>query len=221
MPRILLINPNTSQATTAMMVDILRGALPDGHEVIGVTARRGVAMITEAEELLVAVDEVIALSQRHADEVDAIVIAAFADPGLAEVRKLVALPVVGIGEASLHEAAAGGRRFGVATTTPGLDEPIAAAVRACGLDAQFTGTRIPDADPLGLAADPARQAERLAEAVVRCLEDGAEAVVIGGGPLSASAQAIAPRFAVPVISAAAAAGRALQERLRPLRPARP
>ena len=59
---------------------------------------------------------------------------------------------------------------------------------------------------MALAADPALQCERLALAVAQCIEqDGAQAVVIGGGPLSEAALWLAPRFAQPVLSPVVAA----------------
>lgn len=209
MPVVLLINPNTSQASTAMMHRLFVQALPAGIEVQSATAARGVPMITTEAALAVAVDEVIDIGRARAAAVDAIVIAAFGNPGLAELRASVAIPVIGIGAAALLEAGAGGRRFGVATTTPGLDASIARTVDALGLGAAFTGTRIPAGDPLALASDPALQTTRLGEAVQACLADGAKAVVIGGGPLSEAAASLAPRFEVPVISAVAAAARAV------------
>lgn len=210
MPCVLLINPNTSSETTAMMHGILRDDLPPAVDVQSATATRGASMITNEQDLAISVEEVIRMAMSRGPEVSAIIIGAFGDPALQVVRRTVGIPVVGIGEASMREAAAGGRRFGVATTTRGLDESIARAVAAYGLAPFFTGTRIPDADPLALAAQPELQDERLAEAAQHCIDDGARAVVIGGGPLSAAARQIAPRFDVPVISAVGAASRAVQ-----------
>ena len=213
-PIVLLINPNTSSETTAMMHGIARAALPPEFALESETAARGARMITSAEALATSVDEVVAIGRRNASRVAAIVISAFGDPGLAILRERVGAPVVGIGEASLREAAEGGRRFGVATTTPELEAPIVAAVERLGLSGQFTGCRIPPGDPLALAANPGLQDEALAEAVQGAIEqDGAQAVVIGGGPLARSAERIAGRFAVPVIEPVAAAMRAVAGRL--------
>lgn len=209
-PVVLLINPNTSRETTAMMHGIARAALPPEFVLESETATRGARMITSADELATSVDEVLAIGRRHASRVAAIVISAFGDPGLATLRESLGVPVVGIGEASLREAAEGGRRFGVATTTPELEAPIVAAVERLGLSGQFTGCRIPPGDPLMLAANPELQDEALAQAVRDAVEsDGADAVVIGGGPLAQSAERIAGRFAVPVIAPVAAAMRAV------------
>lgn len=206
--KVLLINPNTSAATTAMMAELARAALSPALVLCSATAARGAPMITSDAELATAVDEVLAIGVRAAARVDAIVVAAFGDPALPLLRARVAVPVVGIGEASMQEAAAGGRRFGVATTTPGLAESIAQAVARLGLSAQFSGTRIPQDDPLRLAADPGLQDRLLGQAVRTCIEqDGAQAVVIGGGPLAQSAARLAGQFGVPVVSPVAAAMR--------------
>jgi len=188
------------------MARLLRHALPPDIDVRSVTASRGAPMLTTDQDLALARAEVIAMGCALAHQVAAIVVGAFGDPGLAELRRMVQVPAVGIGEASLREAAAGGRRFGVATTTPGLQSSIAHAVHGLGLAPVFTGTRIAEGDPLLLAADPALQESRLADAVRACLDDGAQAVVIGGGPLSEAADRLAPAFDVPVISAIRAAG---------------
>ena len=217
-PVVLLINPNTSEATTAMMHRLARAVLPDAFELRSATAVQGVPMITTAEALSVSVGEVIAIGRENAEVVSAIVVSAFGDPGASDLRAELAVPVIGIGEASMREAARGGRRFGVATTTPGLDAAIVEAASRYGLAALFTGCRISDGDPLRLAAEPALQVERLAAAVRACIDiDGAQAVIIGGGPLGQSAAELEARSAefggVPVIAPIAAAMRAVAARL--------
>jgi allantoin racemase len=72
----------------------------------------------------------------------------------------------------------------------------------------FTGVRVPDGDPLELAADPARQERELALSVRECIErDGAEAVIVGGGPLSATARALRDQFGAEIIEPVPAAMR--------------
>lgn len=211
---VLLINPNSSHASTALMERLLRAQLGSAAAVETATAERGPAMITTEAELDQAADEVVAIGLARAAQVAAIVVGAFGNPGLARLRSACSVPVVGIGEAAMREAAAGGRRFGVATTTPGLDASITRAARALDLAHCFCGTRVPDEDPLALAREPALQEACLAALVRACVQDGAEAVVIGGGPLAEAAEQLGPRFAVPVINPVAAAGRAVLERLR-------
>jgi allantoin racemase len=208
--RILLINPNTSEATTAMMVAIARASTSPGFEIVGATARRGVPMIVHTDELAAAASEVVEIGLAEASQVDGIIVSAFGDPGFAELRDRVGIPVVGIAEAAMLEAATDGRRFGVATTTPALAERIAAYASELGLAEHYAGIRLTPGDPLALTADPPRLLEALAGAVERSIRcDGAAAVIIGGGPLGQAAIALAPRFATPIIAPIPAAVRRL------------
>jgi len=209
--RILLINPNTSVATTEQMTAIAQAVAP-GAKIIGVTARRGPPMILSAEELAAAAPEVVALALAEVPNVDGIIVGAFGDPGLPALREQINLPVVGIAEASMLEAAEGGRRFGVATTTPALVELIATRAHELGVAHLYVGIRLTSGDPLTLVADPERLVDALAEAVRQSIRrDGAEAVIIGGGPLGQAAIALAPRFTTPIIPPIPAAVRRLMQ----------
>jgi allantoin racemase len=201
MKRILLINPNSSGATTAMMVAIARSCVPDDVVVTGATATRGPPMITTPAALAAAADEVVEIGVREGGGVSGIIVGAFGDPGLEALKRIVAIPAVGICGAAMIEAAAGDRRFGVATVTPDLAEPITERARDLGLLHLFTGIRLTAGDPVALTADPARLQASLAEAVAKCFDhDHAEAVIIGGGPLGQAAIALAQSFKQPVIA---------------------
>ena len=199
--RILLINPNSLEATTAMMVAIAKSAAVAGFDIVGATATRAPSMIVSAEALEAAAAEVEEIARTHRASPDGIIVAAFGDPGLAGIRAAMKLPAVGIGESSMLEAAAGGRRFGVATTTPLLKSKIDALPEALGLRSRYTGTRFAEGDPQELMRDPAQLRAALAGAVEACIaKDGAEAVIIGGGPLGEAARELQPIFTVPVIA---------------------
>ncbi len=107
----------------------------------------------------------------------------------------------------MREAASGGRRFGIATTTQGLVRSIEAGVRHLGLEAGFTGVRVPAGrNPRALAANLADQYNELALAATRYIElDGAEVVVIGGGPLSDTAVRLRQHLQVTIIEPVPAA----------------
>lgn len=208
--KFLLINPNTSRDTTAMMVAIARSCVPDGIVVTGATATRGPPMITTPAALAAAAAEVVEIGIREAAGVSGIIVGAFGDPGLETLRRHVSIPAVGICEAAMIEAAAGERRFGVATVTPDLAAPITARARDLGLLHLFTGIRLTPGDPLALTADPARLQQSLAEAVATCFDDDhAEAVIIGGGPLGQAATGLAQSFEQPIIAPIPAAVRRL------------
>jgi allantoin racemase len=215
MRSILLINPNTNSATTARMTAIARAAAPSGPRVTGVTARSGVPMILDATTLVQSEPEVLALGRTHAAAVDGVIIAAFGDPALRALRRALPIPVVGIAEAAMLEAASGGRRFGVATVTPGLAGAIAAHAASLGLAQAYAGIRLTEGDPEALAASPDALIAALAIAVEHCLtRDAADCVIIGGGPLAQAATALAALFDAPIVAPIPAAMRRIAALLR-------
>lgn len=221
---VLLINPNTSRPTTDMMVALAQACFQSLQrrdiQVRGLTAPEGPGMLTEMEEL-----EQAAAISRHpqvlaqAQDVDGIIVGAFGDPGLQALTERLTVPVIGIGQASMMLAARAGTPFGIATTTPGLKQSILDQVQRYGWSEQFSGLRLTPTAPLDLAQAPDRQDQELADRVAACIEqDGARAVIIGGGPLAQSAQALQSRLAVPVINPIIAACELMAERLPPDQP---
>lgn len=165
-------------------------------------------MILSDEDIAVAAQEVIRLGQAAAKDVDCIVIGAFGNPGLDELRRSLSCQVIGIGEAAVLEAAKDGRRFGIVTTTPDLKTSIIRGVKSLSLSDGFAGVRITRGDPLVLAEDPDAQYRALHDACVESFEvDGAESVVIGGGPLSGSAASLQKHFGDVIVQPLPAAMR--------------
>lgn len=209
MRRVLLINPNSSRDTTAMMVAIAQACAPD-VEVIGATATRSPPMIVTEEALAESAAEVVEMGMREVSGVSGIVVSAFGDPGMEELAARVSIPVVGIAEAAMREAGQDGRRFGIATVTPDLAKAIEDRVRSLGLMPLFTGIRLTAGDPAVLAADAVRLEASLRQATLESFDqDGAEAVIIGGGPLGQAAAALQSALDRPVIAPIPAAMRRL------------
>lgn len=204
---LLLINPNTNAATTEEMARIARYAAPPALVVEGVTARRGAALIHDEELLAISASAVVELAGTlDLARYCGIIVAAFGDPGLDRLREFSPVPVTGIAEAGIMEAAGKGRRFSVVTITPDLVAAIRKRVEAYGYGDRFTGVRLTQGDAVSAMGDPGRLEESLAEACALAIsEDKAEAIIIGGGPLARHAAALAPRFDVPIIEPVPAA----------------
>jgi Asp/Glu/hydantoin racemase len=92
--RILLINPNMTVGMTEKMTEIARSHAGDGVEIVPLTATRGFPYIASRAEAQIAGALVLEMIAAHRDEVDAVIIAAFGDPGLAGARELFDLPVL-------------------------------------------------------------------------------------------------------------------------------
>jgi 23S rRNA pseudouridine1911/1915/1917 synthase len=92
--RILLINPNISESVSELIGAEARRAASPGTEIEVVTAPLGVAYIETRFEALIGAWAAANLAAEHASRHDAIVVAAFGDPGLAGIREAIDVPVV-------------------------------------------------------------------------------------------------------------------------------
>lgn len=213
---IVLINPNSNETATQSMAE-LAGAETEGVARVEARSNMGApSLLTTPQDMQDAVAGVVEIGVEAAkdERTVAIIVAAFSDPGLEELRAEVDVPVFGIGEEVFHEASEGGRAFGIVTVTPdeSLIESFRRKAASLGYEDHYRGARVTPGDPTELVQSPERLDAALAEAVRRSIdEDGAEAVIMGGGPLSASAIRLQPQFDVPLVVAVSAAARAAVE----------
>ncbi len=152
--RILLANPNTSQAVTDRIAAVAHAAVSPGTVVTAVTAASGVPYIATRAEAVIGARAVLELFADHAGAADAAVVAAFGDPGLGAARELLAIPVVGMAEAAMLTACMLGRRFAIVTFSPTLGPWYQEAVDGNGLAGRCSGIHCldePFADIAGVA----------------------------------------------------------------------
>jgi allantoin racemase len=205
---LLLINPNTNEATTAAMVDIARKSAPSEVTVEGATVLRGAPLIYDEDKLAVSAAAVLELaSEIDLTKYSGIIISAFGDPALDALRSIAPVPVTGIAEAGIVEAAGSGRRFSIVTTTPHLVAAIHNCVEKHGYGYLFAGVELTEGDVVQLMEEPLRLQDSLARGCERAINAGAEAIIIGGGPLAVHAVPLRSRFQVPIIEPVPAAVR--------------
>lgn len=211
--RILLLNPNMTQAMTDSMATIARGVVGDRAEIVPVTASKGFPYIASRAEAQIAGAIALEMIAENLEGIDAVVIAAFGDPSLAPAREIFDLPIVGMAEAAVLSAAMFGERFSVVTFTPLMTRWYEDCIKGTGLGSRFTGVRTPemqDIDVGSVARDLRKDLIALAKQAV--VEDGADVVILGGAPLAGLAQEIAeevPAIVIDPITAAVAQAVAL------------
>ena len=207
--RIALLNPNTSAQSTALMLASAWAVAPAGVHIEGRTVAHGQDFIADAQALRLAAQAVVdAAPALVAEGFDAVIVAGFGDPGVAELRRCLKLPVTGLGEAGIAEAAAGGQRFAIVTVTPQLHDSLVAAAHAVAPPAQFAGVHYTQGDPDQLLRHPEQLQQALLQASRHAVEHGeAQAIVIGGGPLAHAAQDIAAQLQLCVVDPVRAAVR--------------
>ncbi|MEP9350532.1 aspartate/glutamate racemase family protein [Xanthobacter sp. KR7-225] len=219
--RILLINPNTSADMTQRMVATARPMLAPDVELLALTATQGLPYIASRAEAVVAGAITLEMIAAHQDGMDAVVIAAFGDPGLIAARELFDLPIVAMAEAAMLTACMLGPRFSIVTFSPALTPWYEDAVALSGMQARCASIRVPEVGFRSVSDVQHELEAELVEMTRRAVaEDKADAVILAGAPLTGLAQRVADRVPVPLVDPlSAAVGQAqVLARLKP-RPA--
>ena len=204
--RILLLNPNTTEAVTERMLRAGRAVAAPGTEVVPVTASRGVPYIATRAEAQIGGAVALEMLAEHHARVDAAIIAAFGDPGLFGARELFDIPVVGMAEAAMLTACMLGRRFGIVTFARALGPWYSECVAMHQLEARCSGIRMLDG-PFRDISDVQEEKEALLVELcnLAIAEDGAEVLILAGAPLAGLAGVIKDRIRVPVVDQVGAA----------------
>ena len=220
MPRILLINPNISDSVSDLIrTEAQRSASPD-TEVEVLTAPFGVAYIETRFEALIGAYAAAQLAAEHHARFDAVVVAAFGDPGLTGLREALPIPVTGLTEAALASAHLLGHRISIIAISQRIQAWYREVVESYGFGSRLASIRALDR-PLssigGVQDEHAQALMTLAERAVD--EDGADVIVLAGAPLAGLARALKGKLPVPVVDGVSSAVQHAQTLVR-LQPGR-
>jgi Asp/Glu/hydantoin racemase len=216
--KLLVVNPNISESVSRLIADEARRVASPGTEITMLTARFGVAYIETRFEALIGAYAAAELAAEHRQGHDALIVAAFGDPGVPGIREALDIPVVGLTEAALASACLLGNRFSIVAISRRITAWYRESVEHNGLVGRLASIRSLD-EPLReigtVQADHAARLRELCETVVR--EDGADVIILGGAPLAGHARSIAGQIPVPVVDGVSSAVRHA-ETLAALRP---
>jgi Asp/Glu/hydantoin racemase len=218
--KILLINPNITQAVTDLMTTEARLSAREDTEIHPETARFGAEYIENRAEAAIAGHAVLDVLARNAGQYDAAIVAAFGDPGLSGAKEMMEIPVVGIAESAFLTAHALGRRYSILAVTKRLGTWFGECAEEHGLAGRLAAVRALDV-PVSHISNARAETERLlVDLCHRTIEeDGAEVVIMGGGPIAGLAREVAHEIPVPVLDGVSCAVR-MAEMLIDLGPAK-
>jgi Asp/Glu/hydantoin racemase len=208
--RILLINPNTTPAVTDLVADHVRRIAGEGATFVPVTGRFGARYIASRAAVAIAGHAALDALAEHVAGCDAVYLACFGDPGLAALREISPVPVVGMADAACRAACAAGGRFSIVTGGALWGPILVEFVAAIGLSHRLAGVRTIAPTGGDIARDPDAALSQLAAAGTACArDDGADVVILGGAALAGLAVRIQPRVPVPVLCSVEAGTRAV------------
>jgi allantoin racemase len=198
--RILLANPNTTQAVTDMVATAARAAASPGTEIVPATASFGPRIIGTRAEMAIAQHGLLDLLARESGGCDAAIIGASVDSALLAAREMFAFPVLGLTESALHIACLVGARFGAVTLSRRSAYPLREMIEGYGLLSRCGGIRAADATPHDLLAAPERVADLIvAEAQILVEQGMVDVIVLVGAVMAQMVPRVQPHVPVPVV----------------------
>jgi allantoin racemase len=206
--RILLINPNTSDSVSDLIGAEAKRSASSGTQITTMTAAFGVAYIETRFEALIGAYATAQLAGEHVKNFDAVVVAAFGDPGLAGLREVLPVPVTGMTEAALASAHLLGHRISVIAISQRIQAWYREVIESYGFGGRLASIRALDrplSSVAGVQQEHAQALQALAERAVD--EDGAEVIILAGAPLAGLARTLQGRLPVPVVDGVSSAVR--------------
>ena len=182
--RILLINPNTSVDMTERIVAQAQLHVAPDTELVAVTAEFGCEVIASRASYAIAAHAALDVFAKHRSDVDAVVLACFGDPGLAALREIACVPVIGLLDSVLIEASRLERPFSIVTAGGIWVHMFEELVRLSAHAAMFRGVFALDTTGIKISRDPKSAIVDLQAAVDAATASGSKAVVLGGAALA-------------------------------------
>ena len=200
--KILLVNPNTTQAVTDRIAGVARAVARPGTTIDAVTAAFGATVITTRAEDALAGHAALETVARHFSDHDAVIVGASWDTALAGLRELLDVPVVGFTESAMTIATLVGERFGLITVGDRAGLAHARMADASGFDTRFVGCEEITIDYADILNNPDAAIRQVIEAANRLVhQHGAEAVIPTGAVFAGLHTRIQSEVPVPVLDA--------------------
>lgn len=206
MTEILLINPNTTRSITSLVLKTARSFAARRTRLRAVTGSFGPRYIASRATYAIAGHAALDALANDRGHKDAVVLACFGDPGLAALREVSPVPVVGMADASILQACALGNRFSIVTGGERWKVMLEEFVASRGLSARLASVRTVAPTGADIARDPKAALSVLAEGCTACVrEDGADVVILGGAGLAGLAARLKAKVDAPLLDGVACA----------------
>jgi allantoin racemase len=182
--RLLLINPNTTQAMTDTMAAQIAGLLPPGMEVHAITAAFGHPVIATRVAYAVAAHAALDAYAGYEAPHDAVILGCFGDPGLEALREVAPVPVVALADASFGAVHALDQPFAVLTVGPAWKPMLEERLASHPAGGLCLGVHALDGTGLDFAGHPAHLIAALDREANRLTAAGAGTLILGGAVLA-------------------------------------
>jgi allantoin racemase len=206
MTELLLINPNTTQSITDLVLKHARVFAAPGTTLRAVSGAFGPRYVASRIGYAIAGHAAVDALANDTGKKDAVVLACFGDPGLAALQEVSSVPVVGMADASILQACAVAKRFSIVTGGVRWKPMLEEFVASHGLSSRLASVRTVAPTGADIARNPKAALALLAKGCNACAEkDGAEIVILGGAGLAGLAARLKAHVDVPLLDGVACA----------------
>lgn len=200
--KLLIVNPNSSEAVTGAIMESARRGVSAGTELIALTTKGGSRNIDSAfgdylsgAHAIRSTLEAVAL---HAP--DAVVLAGFGRVGIDALKEALAIPAVSIAEASMAMACLLGHRFTTLTMLQQFIPYQQDLVRLHGFEARCASVRAIDVNVEACVTDRDRTLAQLTAQIRKILdEDRAEVIILACAGLCGYDAPLSRLAGIPVL----------------------
>ncbi len=207
MPRILVIVPFPMvEEHLAQRREQLRGVRLDGDTSVEYRpVRVAPSNYVSGHDAVIAEISIVEAGMLAAQEgFDAVCIDTMSDTGVAVLRSLLPIPVIGPGRHSMLAALSLGRRFSILTMWDAWRPLYSKTIADLGLGAHCASVRAANIQPDNrnlLVGKEDHAFPRLEEVALQCIhEDGADVLILGSTTMHDVHGWLAPRLPVPLIN---------------------
>ncbi len=209
MPKVLIINPNTSESMSKDIESTSMRVFQPPWNCIVSRAPAGPESLESWSDYHIASVAVLPLLEEFSD-VHGILLACFGDPGLYALKEICDVPVVGIAEASISLSLLLGAKFGILAGMRRAVELMDSMVRTYGLEARYAGTQSLEMRVMDFEKDPHSTLRKLEDTSLKLRSNGAEVLLLGCAGLTTFVEDLQKIVDMPVIDPVEAGCRILK-----------
>lgn len=201
--RLLVLNPNTSEKFTQLIVSETRKVAGDNVEVVGLTSSFGPDYIGSEVAIGIATHSLIDMMAKQLKkdaQFDAAIIAGFGCGEAAILQEMVSFPVIGLLEASLSTALLFGRKFSILSGGENWKPILEKQVENFGLANRLASVRTISMTGAEIVENPDKAYNMIVKLSETCAQkDRASCVILGGAALTGFPAIIHNRVSIPLI----------------------
>ncbi|MBV4427523.1 aspartate/glutamate racemase family protein [Clostridium tyrobutyricum] len=209
MKKILVVNPNTSKSMTKSIEKTIT-KLNTNYDITVINPNFGSESLESFYDYQIAASEIIKILSKNQVQFQGILIACFGDPGLYSIKEISDCPVVGIAEASLSMSLLLGKKFSILTALNKAVYMMEDMVNQYGLSSRLSSIRAVNSNVLDIENNKGLLVENFIEQGKKCIQDGAEVLILGCASMTGIREKIEERLKIPVIDPVIAGYKMLQ-----------